>query len=144
MTLALFAVVVLAAVGVTVAVPASPVTLPGYLGEFASVRRSLPPYQAPVFVYTFDQHECAERLFFINKVNPSPVYPLTLSQSGTVTATCRTGTDAFEDTPIHPGFNMTNSDATFDDYLIAHIDGAENLWPRHHVQQTTIEKCGLP
>jgi hypothetical protein len=138
MTLALFVAVVLAAFGVIVATPVSPAPLPGYLGEFGRVRRSLPPELAPAFVYTFDQHECAERPLFANKVNPSPVDPLMLSHSGIVTATCRTGTDAFEDTPIHPGFNMTNGDATFEDYLFARIDPWHEAWPQL-VPWTTFE-----
>jgi hypothetical protein len=100
-----------AVVAIFALLTAKPATaaLPGYLGDFGTERDNLSDM---VFLYTFDQHECSASPTFENKGNVNLVGSLTLNSAANIPATCRTGTDAgFENTPIDPGFNMTNSDA---------------------------------
>jgi hypothetical protein len=111
-------VIIAAAAIAVVGVATTPaMALPAYLGNFGAVRDALPA-AAPVFVYTFDQHECSETPTFENKITTSRVKSLKLNGRAKINATCRTGVGGFENTPIQPGFNATNSEFVWGDYLI--------------------------
>jgi hypothetical protein len=114
MTRSAFIAAALAVVGVATTPVAA---LPGYLGDFGTVRDALPA-AAPVFVYTFDQHECSETPKFENKITTSRVKSLEMDGDASINTTCRTGAGGFENIPIEPGFIANNSAAAAVDFLI--------------------------
>jgi hypothetical protein len=110
-----------AVVAIFTLLTAEPATaaLPGYLGAFATARGELEA--SMLFLHTFDQHECSSNpTSFENKADFHPnvdphkqIGRLKLNSAAIVSTTCHIGSDVgFENTPIDPGFNATNSDAS--------------------------------
>jgi hypothetical protein len=99
--------------------------LPAYLGDFGTVRDGL-SVNPLVLLYTFDQHECSEQIFTDKSVknHGNLVVNPARHPQGVTFVNCVTGTGAFDNIAISPGYKVASDQTDFtnnNDGLIAQL-----------------------